>query len=132
MPRRPQGTRRQRTPTAPATARRKSGRGTLIQWAATVNEPGAPQTGSARRDDEDFGGADEDTDEDAGGGGRGEATDVRDPPREASRRPSTNLNEPQRASTNLVVHRNMFSCAMFDSEAPNMPMNSEQLCPAAA
>jgi len=70
--------------------------------------------------------------DDAGGGGRGEATDVRDPPREASRRPSTNLNEPQRASTNLVVHRNMFSCAMFDSEAPNMPMNSEQLCPAAA
>jgi hypothetical protein len=47
-------------------------------------------------------------------------------------RPSTSLNEPQRASTSLVVHRNMFSCAMFDSEAPNMPMNSEQLCPAAA
>ena len=66
MPRRPQGTRRQRTPTAPATARRKSGRGTLIHWAATVNEPGAPQTGSARRDDEDFGGADEDTGDDAG------------------------------------------------------------------
>ena len=52
--------------------------------------------------------------------------------RDDPQRTSTNLNEPQRASTNLVVHRNMFSCAMFDSEAPNMPMNSEQLCPAAA
>ena len=128
MPRRPEGTRRQRMPTAPATARRKSGRGTLIQWAATVNEPGAPQTGSARRDDEDFGGADED----AGGGGRGEATDVRGPPREASRPLSTTRDDPQRATTTHGVHRNMFSCAMFDSEAPNMPMNSEQLCPAAA
>ena len=52
--------------------------------------------------------------------------------RDDPQRASTTLNEPQRASTNLVVHRNMFSCAMFDSEAPNMPMNSEQLCPAAA
>lgn len=52
--------------------------------------------------------------------------------RDDPQRTSTSLNEPQRASTNLVVHRNMFSCAMFDSEAPNMPMNSEQLCPAAA
>jgi hypothetical protein len=47
-------------------------------------------------------------------------------------RPAKRRDDPQRASTNLVVHRNMFSCAMFDSEAPNMPMNSEQLCPAAA
>ena len=47
-------------------------------------------------------------------------------------RPAKRHDDPQRATTTHGVHRNMFSCAMFDSEAPNMPMNSEQLCPAAA